>query len=369
MGSMSRQFLRVTAAALMLAFCTGAVTLTGALVLDNPASAQEQGKPPGESLGSTSDSDLWRTLRGGFQGSVSFPDKQKGVAIQSEGDNWRAIRNGPVSIYGAWFLAAILIVLGLFFLVRGRIKIEAGWSGREVERFKAVERFAHWLTATSFVILGLTGLNLLYGRYVIKPLIGADAFAALTLIGKYTHNFLGFAFMVGLVLIVVIWIRENIPDRHDWGWIRKGGGLFTRGSHPPARKFNAGQKMIFWLVVLAGASLSFTGVALLFPFTFEFFGGTFALLNLLGFDLPTDLTAMQEIQLAQLWHAILSLVMIGVILAHIYIGWLGMEGAYDAMGRGYVDENWAREHHSLWAAELGLEPVPHPGDGPQHDDG
>jgi len=185
MGSMSRQFLRVAAAALMLAFCTGAATLTGALILDNPASAQEQGKPPGESLGSTSDSDLWRTLRGGFQGSVSFPDKQKGVAIQSEGDNWRALRNGPVSIYGGWFLAAVLIVLGLFFLVRGRIKIEAGWSGREVERFNALERFAHWLTATSFVILGLTGLNMMYGRYVIKPLIGADPFSAMTAWGKY----------------------------------------------------------------------------------------------------------------------------------------------------------------------------------------
>ena len=368
MGSMSRQFLRVTAAALMLAFCTGAVTLTGALVLDNPASAQVQGEPPGDSLGSASDSELWRTLRRGYQGSVSFPDKQMGVAIQSEGDNWRAMRNGPVSIYGAWYLAAVLIVLGLFFLVRGRIKIEAGWSGREVERFKALERFAHWLTATSFVLLGLTGLNILYGRYVIKPLIGADAFSTLTLMGKYIHNFLGFAFMVGLVLIVVIWIRENIPNKDDWGWLKKAGGLFTKGSHPPARKFNAGQKMIFWLVVLSGVSLSVSGLALLFPFKIDLFGPTFAVLSLVGFDFPTDLTAMQEIQLTQLWHTVLALVMIAVILAHIYIGWLGMEGAYDAMGNGRVDENWAREHHSLWAAELGLEAAPHSGDEPQHDD-
>ena len=126
--------------------------------------------------------------------------------------------------------------------------------------------------------------------------------------------------------------------------------------------------MIFWIVVLSGISLSFTGLALMFPFTLEFFGPTFALLNLFGFDLPTDLTAMQEMQLTQLWHTVLALVMIGVILAHIYIGWLGMEGAYDAMGNGYVDENWAREHHSLWAAELGLGPAPHSGDGPQHGD-
>ncbi len=358
MNFWTKQLLRVTTLALVLTLGGGPVPMAGVSFLDNAASAQTSGNVPGRSIGNSSDSEFWRILRRGSQGTVSFRDKQKGVAIQSEGDNWRAIRNGPVSVYGGWMMLAVLVALGLFFLLRGRIRIESGFSGRLVERFNSIERFAHWLTAVSFVILGLTGLNLMYGRYVIKPLIGAEAFATFTSYGKYTHNFLGFAFMVGIVLILILWIRDNIPAKHDWVWIKMGGGMFTPGSHPPARKFNAGQKIIFWLVVLVGASLSFSGLVLVFPFTFAPFGGTFALLNLIGFDLPTNLTAMQEMQLTQLWHGILSLTMIAVILAHIYIGWLGMEGAFDAMGTGYVDENWAREHHNLWSEELGLGPSP-----------
>lgn len=311
------------------------------------------GKSPDQPVRARNSAEMWRVIRQGGQGLVSLPDKSTGVMIQSTGESWRAARNGPLSTYGAWLLGATVAVLLLYFLVRGRIRVEAGFSGRKVERFNGLERFCHWLTASSFVVLGLTGLNMLYGRYVVKPLVGGEMFSTLTLWGKYAHNFMGFAFMVGIVLTLVLWVRHNIPNRHDLVWLAKGGGLFGRGVHPPSRKFNAGQKIIFWLVIVAGGSLSFTGLGLMFPFTLQPFSGTFATLNLLGFDLPTALSPMQEMQLTQLWHAVLSLVMIAVILAHIYIGTLGMEGAFDAMGTGYVDENWAREHHSLWVEEMG----------------
>jgi formate dehydrogenase subunit gamma len=346
------QLLRAAMFVGLLALGAASVTVAPVAVFDGSASAQTGGAVPGKAVGNISDSELWRRIRRGHRGTVSLPDRQAGVMIQSEGDNWRAIRNGPVSVYGAWLLGAVIVVLALYYLVRGRIPIESGWSGREVERFNNVERFAHWTTAGSFVVLGLTGLNMMYGRYVILPLIGADAFSWFTYYGKIGHNFLGFAFMVGLVLIILVWLRDNMPDSTDWVWIKQGGGLFSRGVHPPARKFNAGQKFVFWLTVLAGASISFTGLSLLFPFTFDVFGPTFALLNMIGFDLPANVTSMQEMLLTQLWHAVLSLVMIAIILAHIYIGWLGMEGAYDAIGSGYVDENWAKEHHSLWVAEM-----------------
>jgi len=325
---------------------------TGGISFVADARAQQGGTVPGESIGNTSSSDMWRAIRRGAPGSVSLPDKQTGILIQSEGDNWRAFRNGPMSNFGAWLLGGMLVALLVFFLVRGRIKIDSGFSGRLVERFNNVERFAHWVTASSFVVLGLTGLNMLYGRYVIKPLIGGEAFSTLTMWGKYAHDFMGFAFMFGIVMILIIWVRDNIPNRYDVVWLAQGGGLFSKGVHPPARKFNAGQKIIFWLVVLAGGSLSFTGLGLLFPFTFEPFAGTFSLLNLVGFDFPTKLTPMDEMHYTQMWHGILSLVMISVILAHIYIGWLGMEGAYDAMGTGFVDENWARQHHPIWMEEI-----------------
>jgi formate dehydrogenase subunit gamma len=134
-------------------------------------------------------------------------------------------------------------------------------------------------------------------------------------------------------------------------WLSKGGGMFTKGSNPPAKKFNAGQKILFWLVILGGISISMSGIALMFPFQFEMFGGTFAFLNIFGFGLPADLTPMQEMQLSQLWHAIVALFLIAVIIGHIYIGTLGMEGAFDAMGTGEVDRNWAQEHHPLWVEE------------------
>jgi formate dehydrogenase subunit gamma len=324
----------------------------GGLAPAAPALAQEAGNVPGNSLGNTSDSEFWREIRRGMQGQVSIPDKNAGVMIQSEGENWRAVRNGPLSTYGAWVIFGVLALLALFFALRGRITIEHGASGRYVVRFNGIERFAHWVTAVSFIVLALSGLNLLYGRYVLLPFAGPEIFATLTLWGKYAHNFVGFAFMVGLALILILWVRHNLPNKYDFIWLAKGGGLLVKGSHPPSRKFNAGQKLIFWLVIIGGGSLSASGLALMFPFQIHLFAPTFEILNLFGTDLPTQLTAMQEMQLSQLWHAVVGLVLIAVVLAHIYIGSIGMEGAFDAMGTGQVDENWAREHHSVWVEEM-----------------
>ena len=318
-----------------------------------PALAQEHGQVPGGALGDTSASDFWREIRRGESFTTSLPEHRGAVLIQSEGDNWRAFRNGPMSEYGAWALLGIVALLALFFLLRGRIRIEHGRSGHTVTRFNFIERFAHWLTATSFVVLALTGLNMLYGRDVLRPLIGPELFSMLMLGGKYAHNFLAFGFMVGLALIVVLWVWQNFPNRHDFVWLAKGGGMFTRGTHPPAKKFNAGQKLVFWLVVLGGISVSLSGLMLLFPFEYRAFGPTFAWINwAFGTAYPTALAPMQEMQLAQLWHAIMGLFLTVVIIAHIYIGTIGMEGAFDAMGSGAVDENWALEHHSLWINEL-----------------
>ncbi len=318
-----------------------------------PAVAQEQGQVPGDTLGSASDTDVWRAIRQGDRGTVSIPNERAGVLIQSEGQNWRTIRNGPLSTYGAWVLLGMIALLALFFIVRGRIRIDAGPSGHLITRFGGIERFAHWLTATTFVVLALTGLNMLYGRYTLLPLLGPDIFATLTLAGKYAHNYLAFGFMLGLVLIFVLWVWSNLPNHYDVIWLLKGGGIFKRGVHPPAKKFNAGQKIIFWLVILGGVSVSLSGIMLLFPFELSMFGETFAWINwAFGTDYPTQLTVLQEMQFAQVWHAIVGVILTAVIIAHIYIGTIGMEGAFDAMGSGEVDENWAREHHNIWVRQL-----------------
>lgn len=310
------------------------------------------GNVPGGHLGTASDAEIWRAVRKGVQGNVSIPNKQSGVMIQSEGESWRAWRNGPITTGGAWGVLGIIGLLALFFVFRGRIRIDAGASGRSIERFNEIERFAHWLSAVSFILLALTGLNLLYGRHILLPALGPDAFAALTLAGKYVHNYVAFAFMAGLVLMVVLWVRHNLPSKHDLVWFAKLGGLFTKGVHPPATKFNGGQKGLFWIIILGGGSLAASGVSLMFPFEFSMFEWTFGILNAFGTDLPATLTPLEEMQWSQWWHAIMALIIIAIVLAHIYIGSVGMEGAFDAMGTGHVDENWAREHHSLWVAEV-----------------
>ena len=335
----------------------GVAGLSGTMSFQHAAQAQTGGNVPGDSLGNTNDPQLWREIRRGIPGTVSLPNQQGAVMIQSEGENWRALRNGLLSEYGGWALAGIIVLLAVFLALRGRIRTESGLSGRAVKRFNAVERFAHWTVATSFIVLALTGLNLLYGRYVILPVLGQDLFAAITMWGKYAHNYVAFAFMASLVMIVVMWIGENLPVRYDVLWLIRGGGMFAKGSHPPARRFNAGQKILFWLVVLGGISINLSGLALLFPFELFFFAGTFEALNLLGFDLPTALTPLQETQLSQVWHGMVGLGLTVLIIAHIYIATIGMEGAFDAMGTGEVDENWAKEHHDLWYAEIARPPA------------
>ncbi|SMF23925.1 formate dehydrogenase gamma subunit [Tistlia consotensis] len=311
------------------------------------------GQVPGGALGSSSRAEFWREVRRGIQGDVSIPNKQAGVLVESGGESWREFRNGPLKTYGAWVVLGMVALLALFFVLRGRIRIEAGPSGRTIQRFDDVDRFAHWLTAVSFVMLALTGMWLLWGRNVLIPVIGPEAYALIAHWGKYAHNFLAFSFIVGFVLMFALWVGDNIPNRHDVMWLLKAGGLFSKHVHPHSRKFNAGQKIIFWAVMVGGISLALSGIGLLFPFETAMWGKTFHVLSGLGVPgLPADVTPRLEMQLNTVWHAAVGLVMIAIILAHIYIGSVGMEGAFAAMGSGRVDENWAREHHDLWVAEV-----------------
>jgi formate dehydrogenase subunit gamma len=296
------------------------------------------------------DREMWHRVRQGIQGQVSIPDKKLGQLVQSEGEEWRNLRNGPLARYGVWAMAGTLVLLALFFLLKGRIRVVHGFTGRTITRFNTLDRMGHWLVAVSFVILGLTGLNVLYGRYVVLPLVGKEAFGTITQVGKWLHNYVAFAFMAGLVLILLLWIRHNLPTRVDARWLASGGG-FVGNAHPPAYKFNAGQKILFWLIILGGVSISLSGLSLMLPYQMPLFAKTFAALNVFGLGLPTNLTPVQEMQYASTWHAIVALFLVCVIFAHIYIGTLGMQGAFSAMGSGEVDVNWAKEHHSLWAKE------------------
>jgi formate dehydrogenase subunit gamma len=275
--------------------------------------------------------DSWRAIRQGDSGYIGGQPAARGVLIQSEGEIWRNFRNGKLAVYAGWLLIGVTLAITAFYFIRGKIMMEGGPSGQTILRFTKVERIGHWLTAGSFMVLGVTGLNILFGRWIIEPWLGKTLFSWLTWAGKWLHNISGFFFMAGLVVIFYLWARDNLWDRYDWGWIKGGGGLLKKGIHPPAAKFNFGQKTQFWMVIIVGALVSSTGLNLLFPFT-------------LG-----DIHAMQ---VTLLIHAALAVVMVLFILGHIYIGTIGMEGASTAVTTGYVDREWAREHHAVWVEEV-----------------
>ena len=263
-------------------------------------------------------------------GRITIPDRKAAVLQQPQGREYRAFHEGTLPWIGGIFIIGMIIAIAAFYFTKGRIMMEPGEeSGRKILRFNAFERFTHWMTATAFIVLAITGLNFVFGKRLLMPLIGADAFASWSQWAKYAHDFFSWAFMLGILIMLVVWIRDNLPDRYDANWLKEGGGMFDKSNHthPPAGRFNTGQKLIFWAVVLGGAALSVSGIFLLFPFAF------------------TDVNGMQ---LAQTIHAIVAALMVAVILAHIYIGTLGMEGAFEAMGSGTVDLNWAKEHHSAW---------------------
>lgn len=298
-------------------------------VLAHPAAAQLSFKPTAESV---KEDQLLNALKEGdkISGRISIPDVNAANLIQPAGRDWRDFQRSKLPIIGGVIIIGMLAALLIFLMVRGRIRIYHGVSGTKIVRFASFERFTHWLTASCFIVLALSGLNISFGRALILPLFGPEAFSTLSTYAKFCHNYLAFPFMLGLVIMFLIWIKDNIPNKLDLEWFKQGGGILMEGKHPPAKKFNAGQKGIFWIVILGGALMSVSGWFLLFPY------------------LEGNVTAQQFWSVI---HALLAMLLIAAIMAHIYIGSIGMEGAFDAMGTGEVDLNWAKEHHSLWVEE------------------
>ena len=296
-----------------------------------PAIAQKLGPDgaPNPTASVTSEQELLKQVPRA-EGRIDIPDIKASVLIQPAGRTWDYFHEVLLHRGGAIVIHGMIVVLGVAYLILGRLRITAGRSGQKIVRFKAFERFSHWLTAVSFVILGLTGLNVTFGKILLLPVMGPDAFSSLSEAAKYAHNFTSFAFVAGLVLITATFFKDNIPEQVDLDWLKQGGG-FIKNKHAPAGRFNLGEKVVYWLSLAAGLVVSVSGFVLLFPF----FG-----------------TNIADMQIAQAVHAIVAVLFIALILGHIYIGTLGMEGAFEAMGTGEVDLNWAKEHHDVWLARM-----------------
>lgn len=252
------------------------------------------------------------------------------VILQRGGNTWRHLRNGPLATIAGFILLAVPLLILVFYKAVGAAK-EPPSSGRRIKRFTAWERHVHWATAYSFIALAITGIIIMYGKNIMLPWMGHDLFSWVAIIAKYVHNFVGPVFIVCSVLMFITYLKRNFFKRHDWQWVKQGGGLVSH-KHPPAGFFNAGEKAWFWLgVTLLGIVMSITGLIL----DFVNFGQT-----------------RYVLQVANFLHVAGSALYIAAAMGHIYIGTWGTPGAYQAMREGSVDENWAATHHSLWVEDI-----------------
>jgi formate dehydrogenase subunit gamma len=301
----------------------GVIAAAAAVVCCLPAAAaDEQSANPR--------AEAWRSVRQGEAGDTSVPSEAHEVLIQTGGQKWREIRNGPLASISPWVLAGTLALIGLFFLVFGKDRLEAPRSGETIRRFSLAERVLHWYTAALFILLALSGMSMLFGRAVLIPVFGQSGVAAYMQVGMFVHNIAGPLFLAGLVLEFIVWVRDNIPSKMDLKWFSNLGGMTGRGPRPHAGKVNGGEKAWFWLMVFAGIGVGVTGVILDFPIWGQ---------------------SRQTMQIAHVIHASIAMLFIAASFGHIYIGTIGAEGTFEGMWRGEVDAVWAKQHQDLWYEE------------------
>jgi formate dehydrogenase subunit gamma len=295
---------------------------------------------------------LWRGVReSGVQPGISnLPGAEKGVLIQefvqypgsrltTSGEAWRQARNQWIIPYGGALIVITLLALALFYRAKGPMGGHVADTGRMIERFTYFERAAHLINAIAFSVLAISGLVMAFGKFTLVPLIGGTLFGWLTYALKTAHNFAGPLFAVSLVIVFAAFVRDNLPSRVDLQWLRKGGGMFG-GQEVPSARFNAGEKVMFW-----------GGVFLL---------GFLVVASGLVLDklIPGMAYLRGDMQIANMIHGVATVLMMALFMGHIYMGTIGMKGAYDAMKTGYVDEGWAREHHELWYDDIRSGKIP-----------
>lgn len=293
---------------------------------------------------------MWRDVGKGVTGYSSLPYAESGNLIQpfvnypgsrltNAGEAWRQVRNNWIIPYGGSVLLIVMVAIGLFYAAKGSIPTHGAPTGRVIERFTYFERAAHWVNAIAFVALAVSGIVMAFGKFFLLPIIGSTLFGWLTYALKNLHNFAGPLFAVSLVVVFVTFVKDNLPAKEDIQWLLKGGGLFS-GVEVPSHRFNAGEKVVFW------AGVFFFGLIVV---------GSGLFLDKL---LPSVDYSRGNMQVAHMIHASAAVLMMAMFMGHIYLGTIGMKGAYKAMKTGYVDETWAKEHHQLWHDDVKAGKIP-----------
>jgi len=295
---------------------------------------------------------MWRAVRetGTQPGVSNLPGAEKGVLIQpfvqypgsrftTAGEAWRQVRNNWIIPYGGALLIIALLTAGLVYWAKGPFGKPVRESGRVIERFTPFERATHWAAAISFGILGISGIVMAFGKFFLLPVLGGTLFGWLSYVLKTAHNLAGPLFAVALVIFSITYLRDNLPRAGDMGWLLKGGGLFG-GHHVSSHRFNAGEKIIYWIGgILLGLIVVVSGLVL----------------DLL---VPGWGETRGQMQVAHIVHAVASVLMMAMFMGHIYMATLGIPGAMKAMKTGYVDETWAQEHHELWYDDVKAGKIP-----------
>jgi len=290
---------------------------------------------------------MWRQVGSGVAGYNSLPKSQApeaGVLIQpfvqypgsrvtNAGEAWRQVRNNWLIPYGGSLLLIVALAIAIFHFTIGPLKVKEQTTGRLIERFSALERAAHWANVAAFMTLAVSGLTMAFGKFFLLPIIGSTLFGWLSYAMKNLHNFAGPLFAVSLVLVIVVFIRDNLPVKQDIDWLLKGGGIVS-GHEVPSARYNAGEKLVFWVGVFAlGLTVVVSGLAMdkLLP------------------GISYDRANMQIIHMV---HLLSNLLMLVVTMGHIYMGTAGTKGSYEGMKTGFVDESWAEQHHKLWFDDI-----------------
>jgi formate dehydrogenase subunit gamma len=297
---------------------------------EDPVKAQQQRQltQPGNN------SDVWRQVRSGDgkYTTTTVRGRETDILVQSMGDTWRRVRNGPVTFYGGLLVVLVVAAILGFYSIFGAVKVHGKPTGRLIQRFSRLDQVVHWSVAISFCILGLSGLIMLFGKHVLLPVIGYTLFGWLTALSKNLHNFVAPIFIVSVAAMIVLYLRYNLPKAYDIKFLLNAFAVMAKGKHIPSGKFNGGEKVWFWGgVVVLSVVVTWSGLILLFP----------------NFDQTR--AVMQE---AWIWHACAALLYISISFGHMYLGTIGLEGSYQAMRTGYVDETWAKEHHEYWYDEM-----------------
>ena len=297
---------------------------------------------------------MWRDVGQGKAGTTSLPAREApeaGVLIQAftqypgsrlttAGEAWRQVRNNWIIPYGGALLFIVVLAIAVFYYTRGTIPTHGPESGRKMERFTPFERAAHWTNAIAFCVLAVSGLVMAFGKFILLPIIGGALFGWLSFALKNLHNFAGPLFAVSLAVVFATFLRDNWPQRGDLAWLLKAGGLLGGAHEPPSNRFNAGEKVVFWAGVFAmGAAVVGSGLVL-------------------DQLIPSLIYERSTMQVAHMVHAVAAVLMMCLFLGHIYLGTIGMQGAFNAMRTGHVDESWAKEHHAYWYQDVKSGKIP-----------